>query len=339
MAEVPSEFQRITEQHIDEILHRHLRHRSGLAVWLFNKVFRESKLIEIRHCELHRAHDHRQASNDPFAFGENDIEVVATIQRGGSSSTAGLFIEDKVDARQAMNQGDRYRSRATFGVQNGSWDEFKCLLVAPQKYLDGTYPDGDVGDSGWDRLISFEDIAACLKNDHAPTRDVDTIVNATLLANSWNKPVPEAVQFWKDLSLFQRAFYPEVPIFASPQQGARINVWPSFFENQLRNSRHDIRRKRIQLVHSGKRHVSLFVKNVAYRDFYPVALALIEPGMNIGAEGKTWQCIQIQVPEVDPLLSVQSQANRLDEVFKAARRLYDFFEANHAVLLSVPRSK
>lgn len=340
MSDIPSEFQRITEEHVDAILYGHLCKRSGLAIWLFSKAFRHGKLIEIKRCELHRTYDHRAASNDPLAFGENDIEIIATIQKSGSAlSTVGLLIEDKVDARQAVNQGERYRARAAFGIRKGSWDDVKCLLVAPQKYLDSAYPDGDVGDSGWDKLISFEDIAACLKSYGAPTREVDTIVNATLLANSWNRPVPEAVQFWKDLKLFQRAFYPEVPIFASPQQGARVNVWPSFFENQLRNNRHDIQRRRIQLVHSGKRHVSLFVKNVAYRDFRPVALALIEPGMNIGAEGKTWQSIQIQVPEVNPLLSVQSQANRLDEVFKAARRLFDFFEANHVALLGVPQSK
>lgn len=81
------------------------------------------------------------------------------------------------------------------------------------------------------------------------------------------------------------------------------------------------------------------MKNVAYRDFVPVTQPLLEPGMSIGAEGKTWQSIQIQVPEIDPLVSVQSQAERLDEVFKAVRRLYDFFEKNQAALLGVPTSQ
>lgn len=220
MRDIPSEFQRITEQHVDAILHSHLCQRSSLAVWLFGKVFRDANLVGIKSCELHRTYDHRLASNNPLAFGENDIEVAATIQRTGSSPTkVGLLIEDKVDARQGMNQGERYRARAEFRVQDGSWEDFKCVLVAPQKYLDSAYPDGDVGDSGWDHLVSFEDIATCLKNDHTPARDVDTIVGATLLANSWNKPVPEAVQFWKDLSVFQRAFHPDVPMFASRNKG------------------------------------------------------------------------------------------------------------------------
>jgi hypothetical protein len=339
MRDIPSEFQRITEQHVDAILHKHLCQKGGLAAWVIGKAFGDANLVGIESCQLHRTYDHRQASNNPLAFGENDIELVATIERAGFPQTkVGVLIEDKVDARQGMNQGERYRARAEFRLRDGSWSHFKCVLVAPQKYLDSAYPAGDLGDGGWDQLISFEDIVACLKKDRAPARDIETIVGATLLANSWNKPIPEAVQFWKELSVFQRAFHPDVPMFASPQQGARINVWPSFFENQLRNNKREIRRKRIQLAHSGKRHISLFVKNVAYRDFMPVAQPLLEPGMTIGAEGKTWQSIQLTVPEIDPLQSVQSQAEKLDEVFKAVRRLYEFFERNHTALLNVPTS-
>jgi hypothetical protein len=340
MRDIPAEFQRITEQRIDRILYDHLSHRDSVADWFFGKVFRDTKLVTIDTCQLHRTYDHRSESNNALAFGENDIEIVATIRRTGDlEAKVGLLIEDKVDARQGLDQAERYRARAEFRLQTGSWTEFKCVLVAPEKYLDAAYPQGDVGNSGWDCLISFEDIATCLKNNRAPTRDIDTILGATLLANSWNKPIPEAVQFWKDLSIFQRAFHPEVPIFAAPQQGARINVWPSFYENQLRNNKREIRRRRIQLVHSGKRHVSLFVKNVAYRDFLPVAQSILEPGMSVGAEGKTWQSIQIQVPEIDPLQGVQSQAQRLDEVFVAVRRLYEFYEKNEAALLGVTVSK
>ena len=127
-----------------------------------------------------------------------------------------------------------------------------------------------------------------------------------------------------------------MPIFADPQQGARINVWPSFYENQLRNNKREVRRKHIQLVHSGKTHVSLFVKNVKHKDFAPVVSNIIEPNMMIGAEGQSWQSIQIRVPPVDACLSVESQREKLDEVFQAARRLYGFFIKNESVLFSIP---
>jgi hypothetical protein len=129
-----------------------------------------------------------------------------------------------------------------------------------------------------------------------------------------------------------------VPIFADPQQGARINVWPSFYENQLRLNKREIRRKRIQLVHSGSAHVSLFVKNVQSEDFTRAASHLLEPGMAIG-KGGSWQSVQVKVPIVDPRLGVKSQTDKLDQVFDAARQLYEFYLKHEITLLNIPTFK
>jgi hypothetical protein len=122
-------------------------------------------------------------------------------------------------------------------------------------------------------------------------------------------------------------------------KGARINVWPAFYENQLRNNKREIRRKYVQIAHSGSTHVSLFVKNVRYSDFVPVVSTTVEPEMRIGVEGKSWQSVQVRVPPVDPLLGVESKTEQLDKVFGAARRLYEFFIKNEPALLSIPRFK
>ena len=82
--------------------------------------------------------------------------------------------------------------------------------------------------------------------------------------------------------------------------------------------------------------MSLFVKNVKYQDFAPVALRLVEADMAVGA-GASWQSIQLRVPEIDPCLSVDSQKDKLDQVFIAARRLYEFFIKNERELLSIPK--
>jgi len=338
MAQIPPDFRRITEDRIDAIFFRHLSSRTGLAIWLFGKAFTDCKLISVDSSALRKDHDHRRASGNPLAFGETDVEVIATIKlSNGNTARVGLLIEDKIDARQGENQGPRYRARSEFRQQTGSWDEFKCILVAPQRYLDNAYSAGDFRDHGWDALIALEDIAQVLRNDRASLEDIETLVEAVELTNAWNKPIPSAVQFWKELSLFQRAFHPDVPIFINRQQGAGINVWPSFYENQLRNNKREIRRKYIQLVHSGKSHLSLFVKNVRYEAFLPVVSNLIEPDMVVGDEGESWQSIQLLVPEVDPCLSVESQTEKLDQIFIAARRLYQFFIKNEIALLSIPK--
>jgi hypothetical protein len=335
MSDIPAEFRRITEDRIDSILHRHLSTSGALSKWLFERTFRTSTFVQVNQALLRRHHDHRRISGDPLAYGENDIEVVARIKLDGKSVIAGLLVEDKVDARQGLEQGSRYQARARYRQSVGEWEEYRCVLVAPLEYLSNAYPLGLDSASDWNALISFEDVAGVLKADRGPREDVSTLLGAADLVNKWNKPIPEAVRFWQDLRLFQLTFHPDVPLFADPQTGARVNVWPSFYENQLRGNKREVRRKRIQLVHSGKRHISLFVKNVPFEDFSGTVQPLLEPGLNIGAPGGSWQSIQIAVPEVSPLSTVHEQADKLDQVFLAARRLYEFFLRHESSLLAI----
>lgn len=340
MNEIPREFRRITEEQIDAILHRHLSSKSGLTMWLCRALFPGTKLVCVEHAELGTGRDYRIAAGNPLAYGQTDIELIAQL-RGldGKLQTAAVLIENKVDARQSDNQGTRYHARAEYRRNLGAWDLFKCILIAPQAYLENAYPYSGFRGDGWDAVLALDDIAQVLKADHAPPRDIATLLEAIKPSNAFNKPIPDAVRFWKDLTKFQRAFHPDVPIFASPQAGARINVWPSFYENQLRNNKQEIRRKYIQLAHSGKRHVSLFVKNVRYPDFAPIVKPILEPEMMIGRPGGSWQSIQVRVPEIDPCLTVEAQAEELDKVFAAARRLYEFFLIHETALLSIQRFK
>ena len=76
------------------------------------------------------------------------------------------------------------------------------------------------------------------------------------------------MQFWDEMKRFQRTFHKGVPMFIRTDKGAHEDVWPSFFDNQLRNNWREIRRKRIQIAWPNRSdHVSLFIKNVAYEDF------------------------------------------------------------------------
>ena len=288
MAEIPDNYKRITEDRVDAILQRHLSSPTTLAHWFFGRAFPKCTLLSIESVSLHQYRDHSVASGDPLAFGETDVEVIATVRfRDRGEVRVGLLLEDKVDAPQADNQGPRYQARARYRREIGSWQEFECILVAPQYYLNNAYPLNDFRDGGWDAIITFEEIAGALQRDGGSSEDARTLFEAAERENAWNKPEPTAVQFWKDLTVFQRFFHPDVPIFANPQQGARINVWPAFYENQLRNNKREIRRKYVQIAHSGSTHVSLFIKNVRYSDFVPVVSTIIEPEMRIGYEGKS----------------------------------------------------
>jgi hypothetical protein len=309
---------------------------SPLSRSLFQEFFPGSDLVEIDEATLHVDRDHRSASGDPLAYGETDIEVIATCNTPERvTACLALLIETKVDARQTENQGPRYRARAEYRKKTGSWDDYKSVLVAPQRYLESAYPLDDFRDDGWDHVLALEDISKILKRTEAGSFDSTVIDQAVEPINAWNKPIPDAAQFWSDLSRFQRALYPDVPIFINRQQGAGISVWPSFYEDQLANNRREVRRKRVQIVHSGKAHVALYIKKVKFADFEPIVRPLLKDSIQLGAPGTSWQSVKIDVPRVDPLVPIDSQLEALDKVFQAVRELYDFFIENEKALLSV----
>jgi hypothetical protein len=160
-------------------------------------------------------------------------------------------------------------------------------------------------------------------------------------ANAWNKPIPSAVKFWKDYALFGRVSHPTTPVFINTQKGSRAGgVWPSYYDNQLRSNPREPRRKRVQIVHMDtSNYVSLFVKKVAYADFVTVVKGILEDGIMFGKPGGSWQSVQIKVPAIDPCQPLEGQTHRLDEVFRAAERLYEFFIRHETALLGIPVSK
>jgi hypothetical protein len=337
MSDIPEAYQRIRESRVESIIKKHVSIISEVSSWLFGVAFRDATLRSVHYAELHVDRDHRRDSGDDLAYGETGIEVVATIDFPYEIGIcAALLIETKVDARQMEKQGLRYRARATYRKQRGSWKDFRCVLVAPQRYLESAYPLGDFNDYGWNRLVALEDIAQRLERMNAGSADSVVLHEAAKPANAWNKPIPGAAQFWSDLARFQRAVYPNVPIFINRQQGAGVFVWPSFYENQLAKNQRAIRRKRVQIVHSGKSHVALYIKNVLFKHFEPVVRPILVDGIRIGAPGAAWQSVNIEVPFVSPQLPLEGQAERLDQVFSAARQLFDFFEKHENALLGIP---
>ena len=234
MSDIPEAYLRVRERRVEKIVKRHLSTVSSLSSWLIGELFTAAELNSIESAELHVDLDHRAESGDPLAYGETDIEIIATVMLPNNRILrVGLLIEMKVDARQMEKQGLRYRARAAYRKQIGSWDAFQCILVAPKRYLENAYPMDDFHETGWDRLVALQDVARVLNGIDGASEDAIVLNQATDATNSWNQPIPAAVEFYSDLSLFQRVVYSDVPISINRQRGAGVSVWPSFFENQL----------------------------------------------------------------------------------------------------------
>jgi hypothetical protein len=267
MAEIPDEFRRVLEKRIDEILQRHLSAPSHTARVLFSEMFGSCDLRSIERARLPQYCDYREDSGDPLAHGQTDIEVVAHAIAGGhQEQRLALLIENKVDSGQMAKQGLRYRARAQYRQQLGDWDDFRCALIAPRSYLDAAYSVVNHRDHGWDGLVSYEDVAEMLKKEAQGRVDADILLEATTSANTWNKPIPSAVQFWVNYEAFGRSRFPDIPVLAKTERGSRIGgVWPSFYDPQLRANRSRPERKRVQIVHMDTAtYVCLFLKKVSF---------------------------------------------------------------------------
>ncbi len=144
-------------------------------------------------------------------------------------------------------------------------------------------------------------------------------------------------EFWSNLRRYQRAMFPNDPIFIKGQEGD--GVWPSFYDNQLRNNSKEIRRKRIQIVQSGKTHVALFVKKVAYDDFVRAVQPILPEGLSVAPANKTWQGVRVTIPEIDPRRPIEVQLEAVDAMFRAARRLMEFFLAHEETLINIHVTK
>ncbi|WP_143749630.1 hypothetical protein [Mesorhizobium sp. WSM3879] len=333
-------FRRVLESRVEGIILRHLSHVSPLTRLFIQEAFPGAEALAIESAIPHVHRDHRRAGGNPLAYGETDIEVIASVEmRDGTTPRVGLLIEAKVDARQMDQQGPRYKARAEYRQASASWDAFRCILTAPRGYLENAYPLGDHNDDGWNCLLAIEDIAKVLARIPEGRADAAVLYQAAEPSNAWNKPLPGVLKFWSDLAGFQRAIYPDVPIFINRQHGAGLSIWPSFYENHLARNSKEIRRKRVQVVHSGKTHVALYVKNVRFLDFATVVQPMLIDGIGLGPPGQSWQSVRIDVPYVDPQRSVEGQAKALAAVFEAARRLFDFFIEHEGPLLSVPTFK
>lgn len=158
MPTIPAEYRRVLEGRVDEIMVRHSSSVGGLTSWFFGIAFVGRKLLVIESLIAHKHRDFRALSGDKLAYGETDIELVAKLETAdGRQTRSALLIEDKVDAREMQAQGRRYQARAQHERSIGSWQDYACVLLAPQSYFDSHYPLGDAKQSGWDHLLSLED--------------------------------------------------------------------------------------------------------------------------------------------------------------------------------------
>ncbi len=141
--------------------------------------------------------------------------------------------------------------------------------------------------------------------------------------------------FWKEVKKYQLENWPKIQITFSASITGKPHkpheFWSYFYKDKITN-------KRIEIAWSGDEHVSLFVKKIErsrYTDFYQAVEPILSGPIRMGEVGDSWQSVKIIVPPIDPEKPIQDQTNKLDEVFSAAEKLYEFYRKHAAKLLKL----
>ena len=133
----------IAERDIDLLIMEELSVCDEFREWLSSRIFGEAIFKE----NIGAWHSVCDAE-----LGESDIVFVFSAIDG---SRTAVLIENKIDAAPQPTQGSRYRLRGKKGVQEGYWEKFKTLIIAPSKYLSSSK-----NTESYDDEVSYEEILA-----------------------------------------------------------------------------------------------------------------------------------------------------------------------------------
>ena len=99
-----------------------------------NRTFIEAFLAEIGLDELQQWKVFHSVTDS--ALGETDLLVRLVL---GGGRTRAVLIENKIDAIAQPEQANRYKLRGEAGIENGDWGSFSTCIMAPERYLQGTW--------------------------------------------------------------------------------------------------------------------------------------------------------------------------------------------------------
>lgn len=266
------------------------------------------------------------------ATGESDLVVV--FEETGAARRFALLIEDKIDAPLQPDQERRYRLRARREVDRGDYQAFAVILCAPEAYA-AAHPQS----AGFDRIVSYEAIAAFLKaSDPSPRGQyrANFVATAALRnANTWTRVSDEVTNaFWDAAHRIATGEFPilELKPLALTKDSSWITVRPR-----------DLPTKPIWTYVSLKGDrgfVDLTFTGSSAAPFAEAAAPLLEPGMSIRQTGKS-AAIRVEVEGFRPHEALATGLPKVRRAFAACAALIRFYRSHRwqldqAALAAVP---
>jgi hypothetical protein len=250
--------------------------------------------------------------SDP-TLGESDVVHLFRSEEG---KNVALLIENKIDAPPQPAQAERYRKRGEKGITEGSWEEFRTCLVAPEQYLAAGTETGH-----YDCAISYEELLSFFVSRRH--RDPRFLYKAQVIREAIQKRRDgyqpkvslEMTKFVEDYVALAKKEYPQLHVLPAKPRPAG-STWVTF-------KPHDYARNASLSHQLTGGYVKLFLADEAKQ--FEKWLTRIEPhledGMTLEPAGKSVG-LAVPVPMLDPLKrSVADQIAEVREGLAAAARI------------------
>lgn len=255
--------------------------------------------------------------------GESDLVVV--FEEADGARRFALLIEDKIDAPLQPDQEARYRLRAQREIDRGDYQAFEVLLCAPKSYV-AAHPET----AGFDRIVSYEAIAAFLKETDGSPRGqyrANFIATAAMRnANTWRRVSDDVTNAFWDAA--RRIATSEFPILEV--KPLKLTMGSSWITLRPR----DLPTKPLWTYVSLKGDrgfADLTFTGSSAAPFTERVASLLEPGMTIHQTGKS-AAIRLEFEGFDPVEPLETGLPKVRRAFSASAALITFYRAKRQLL-------
>ncbi len=139
-------------------------------------------------------------------YGESDIVFVLNV----NGKRFALHIEDKIDAIAMENQSGRYHNRAEKDKMAGEYEDYKILIVAPEKYLEANNEAHK-----YDYHVKYEQLRDYfVKKDDIRSKYKLALIERSITEqkNGYQYEAnPGMVEFCNKMNEYHKTKYPELP--------------------------------------------------------------------------------------------------------------------------------